>query len=79
LVRCVAVSEAHRGRLDEAKGVIGGGVRGFEDFRRMLEQRDVDAVVISTPDHWHALMTMLACSAGKRPRFSSAKAAGWSM
>ena len=64
-VRCVAVSDAHRGRLDEAKGLIGGNVRGFADFRKLLEDREVDAVVISTPDHWHALMTMLACSAGK--------------
>jgi predicted dehydrogenase len=31
----------------------------------MLDDRNVDAVVISTPDHWHALMTMLACAAGK--------------
>ncbi|QQS45835.1 MAG: Gfo/Idh/MocA family oxidoreductase [Acidobacteriota bacterium] len=38
---------------------------GFRDFRRMLERRDIDAVVVSTPDHWHALMTMLANAAGK--------------
>ena len=34
-------------------------------FARLLDDRDVDAVVVSTPDHWHALMTMMACSAGK--------------
>lgn len=64
-VQCVAVSDAHRGRIDEAKLLIGGDVRGFSDFRKLLEDRNVDAVVISTPDHWHALMTILACSAGK--------------
>lgn len=64
-VRIVAVAEAHRGRLDEAKQQIGGGVRGYADFRKLLEDREVDAVVISTPDHWHALMTILACAAGK--------------
>lgn len=64
-VRCAAVSEAHRGRLDEARGLIGGDTRGYADFRKLLEDREVDAVVISTPDHWHALMTMLACAAGK--------------
>jgi predicted dehydrogenase len=61
----VAVAEVHRGRLDEAKATIGGSVRGYSDFRKLLDDRDVAAVVISTPDHWHALMTMLACAAGK--------------
>lgn len=64
-VRCVAVAEAHRGRLEEARALIGGDVRGFADFRKLLEDREIDAVVVSTPDHWHALMTMLACAAGK--------------
>lgn len=35
------------------------------DFRRLLEYKDVDAVVIATPDHWHAPMTIMACDAGK--------------
>jgi predicted dehydrogenase len=61
----VAVAETHRGRLEEAKAAIGGGVKGYTDFRKLLENRAVDAVVVSTPDHWHALLTMLACAAGK--------------
>jgi predicted dehydrogenase len=64
-VNPVAVAEVHRGRLGEARALIGGSVQGYGDFRRLLDQRDVDAVVVSTPDHWHALMTMLACAAGK--------------
>jgi predicted dehydrogenase len=61
----VAVAEVHRGRLDEATALIGGGVKGYGDFRKLLDDPKVDAVVVSTPDHWHALITMLACAAGK--------------
>src|SRR6516162_4065008 len=43
----VAVAEVHRGRLDEARALIGGSVEGYVDFRRLLDRRDVDAVVIS--------------------------------
>jgi predicted dehydrogenase len=60
----VAVAEAHRGRLDEGTGYV-GGAKGYRDFRRLLDDKNVDAVVVATPDHWHALMTMLACAAGK--------------
>jgi predicted dehydrogenase len=37
----------------------------FGDYRKMLDRKDIDAVVISTPDHWHALPTIHACQAGK--------------
>jgi myo-inositol 2-dehydrogenase / D-chiro-inositol 1-dehydrogenase len=64
-VNIVAIAECHAGRLNEAKSLIGGNIRGFTDFRELLDDKTIDAVVISTPDHWHALMTMLACAAGK--------------
>ena len=35
------------------------------DFRRLIENRDIDALVVGTPDHWHAIPTILACQAGK--------------
>lgn len=61
----VAIAEVHRGRRDEAVALMGGSPRAHGDFRALLDDRDVDAVVVSTPDHWHALMTMMACAAGK--------------
>jgi predicted dehydrogenase len=36
-----------------------------KDFRRVLDDKEIDAVVIATPDHWHAIPTILACQAGK--------------
>ena len=63
--KIVAVAEAHGGRRDEAVALAGGSARAYPDFRSLLDNHDVDAVVVSTPDHWHALMTMMACAAGK--------------
>jgi predicted dehydrogenase len=44
---------------------LGANVARYKDFRRLLERKDIDAVVISTPDHWHAIQTIVACQAGK--------------
>jgi predicted dehydrogenase len=38
---------------------------GYQDFRRILDRDDIDAVLIATPDHWHPLITIMACQAGK--------------
>ncbi len=43
-----------------------GKTLGHEkDFRRVLDDKDIDGVIIATPDHWHAIPTLLACQAGK--------------
>ncbi|MBY0505621.1 MAG: Gfo/Idh/MocA family oxidoreductase [Bryobacteraceae bacterium] len=61
----VALSETYAPRLDEGVSKLGGRTKPYRDFRKMLDDKDVEAVVVSTPDHWHALMTMMACAAGK--------------
>lgn len=42
-----------------------GKVDRYKDFRRLLERKDIDAVCIATPDHWHAVQMIMACEAGK--------------
>jgi predicted dehydrogenase len=44
---------------------FGPEVARYTDFRRLLEQKDLDAVVIATPDHWHAIQTIAAMESGK--------------
>ena len=48
-----------------ASASSGSSAQSFGDFRKLLEQKSVDAVHIATPDHWHAAITVLACQAGK--------------
>jgi predicted dehydrogenase len=53
------------GRIKEMGENFGNEVKRYQDFRQLLEQKDIDAVVIGTPDHWHAIQTIMACEAGK--------------
>ena len=48
-----------------AQAAADGKPEAYHDFRKVLDRKDIDAVVIATPDHWHAIPTILACQAGK--------------
>ena len=61
----VAVCDVFQRNLDLAVKVSKGRAKPVRDFREILADRSVDVVCISTPDHWHAYMTVEACKAGK--------------
>jgi len=67
--RVTHVCDVDQARLERAQAAAAkagyGTVRGSADMRRVLEDRNVDAVLIATPDHWHAPAAILACDAGK--------------
>lgn len=60
----VAYSDVNMNRLKEMQAK-NPDARIFQDYREMLKEPDIDAVVIATPDHWHALHSIHACEAGK--------------
>jgi len=61
----VAICDLWQPYLDFAAKKIGGSPKQFKDYQKLLELKDVDGVVIATPDHWHALQTIHACQAEK--------------
>ena len=68
-VEIVGICDVDSRVLDERNGELekatGKKVATHADFRKMLEVKDMDAVIIGTPDHWHALPMIYACQAGK--------------
>ena len=64
-VDVVAIAELSPARMRAARARVGDRPEAVTDFRRLLDRKDIDAIVVSTPDHWHALMTIMACAAGK--------------
>lgn len=64
-VDMAAISDVYQPRMEQAAAAMGGSPRQYKDFRRLIDDKALQAVVVSTPDHWHALMTMMACAAGK--------------
>jgi len=62
-IKVVAVSDVYQRRVTRAKDICKG--EGYLDYRKLLEQKDIDAVLIATPDHWHGKISIDAMEAGK--------------
>jgi predicted dehydrogenase len=60
-----AICDIYQPYLDKAMEASGGKAKAYKDFRAILADKSIDVVCISTPDHWHAYMTVEACKAGK--------------
>lgn len=60
-----ALCDADSNQLERAVKALGRKIPTYKDYRELLEQSDLDAVVIATPDHWHGIQTVQACQAGK--------------
>ncbi len=68
-VEIVAIADIDANRLprglESAEKLQGKKPRGESDFRKLIDDKSIDAIVIGAPDHWHAIPTILACQAGK--------------
>ena len=64
-IKLLAVCDLYDGRLAEAKKRWGNDIATTRDFRDILNRKDIDAVIIATPDHWHKDISVAAMNAGK--------------
>ena len=63
--RCTALADVHAGQAAMAQKQFGPQAEVFKDYRKLLELKQVDAVIVATHGHWHVLPTIHACQAGK--------------
>ena len=62
-IKVLAVCDVYQSRLTKAIDICGGD--GYMDYRKILDREDIDAVLIATPDHWHAKICIEAMESGK--------------
>jgi predicted dehydrogenase len=64
-VQFIAACDVARSKLDQFATKAGGRIATYTDYRKLLENPDIQAVLIATPDHWHAPIMLAACEVGK--------------
>jgi len=64
-IECVAAADLYDTRHDSAKEVLKKDIDTPRDYRRLLDRKDIDAVIIAAPDHWHRRLVIEAAQAGK--------------
>jgi predicted dehydrogenase len=64
-VEIAATCDAYMPRAEQCVGDFSPRAKAYQDFRRILDDKSIQGVFISTPSHWHAPMTIMACAAGK--------------
>jgi predicted dehydrogenase len=64
-VEVIGVCDAYKGRVTRAVHNLGGKARDYGDYRAILADESIDAVIVATPDHWHKPITLEALAAGK--------------
>jgi len=64
-VKVHAVCDVYEPNLEEGLSIAGPGTKAYRDYRQLLDDPEIDAVLIGTPEHWHHRMTLDAMAAGK--------------
>ena len=64
-VEIAAVCDVYQLNLDKGMALTDGRAQSYKDFRQVLDRKDIDVIIVGTPDHWHPYVMVEACKAGK--------------